>query len=79
MELLKNVTDLSKAVLVVDGYDYYLMLDGEDIDTMHEIHTDYNGELAPYENYIYFEDFSIIPYAFNMDEIPTEKDINDYL
>lgn len=77
MEVLANYTDLTKAVLVVDGYDYYLMLEGEDVDTMHEIHTDSNGELYPYENYIYWDDFSVVPYAFNMDEITTEKNIKE--
>lgn len=76
MRLLKEVEDLQKATVICIGHYYYLMLDGEGWDDLHEIRTDL--EAYPTEYYIYFDPEEIEPFFFDLYEVGNELDFDTW-
>lgn len=76
MRLLKTTDDLQKATIIYIRYYMYLMLDGETLDDLHEVHTDL--EAYPTEYYIYLDPEEIVPYFFSTEEVGKELDFDTW-
>lgn len=70
MPLLRDCEELKNATLVIVWFDYYLMLDGETFDDLHEVHS--SMETYPEDRYIYLDPEEVIPYFFSTEEIGKE-------
>ena len=76
--LLENIADLSLCKLICIGYDSYLMLDGETMDDIHEIHTTCEDYPDGMDNYIYMDYESIVPVFFSVFDIAEKGEEIDF-
>lgn len=80
MNLLENITDITKATIIYCEKENYtetrLQLEGEDIEEAHEIIIDLAGEIAVYPNNSFIR-IDGIPFAFNDNDIRNTLELND--
>ena len=74
---LKDICDIEKCAVFCIGYDYYLLMSGDEwADDLHEIHS--NCEFYPTQDFIYDDPSEILPIFFDMEEIRFQFDFKTW-